>query len=163
MEEALRHVHVANKQNPSHLGQFLSGIHLGPPVSTWRSCCIRFRAPLAPGCSRRAYPTQCTHLTSFLRCFSWTAPRKASSEQPRPVSAIMVLHDPLDWALEVQVVVDVLRGGDVVLYMICRKKNCCREVPHTHVKQFVHEYVPCITQDNTPPTYNMCTWYTCID
>lgn len=24
----------------------------------------------------------------------------------------MVLHDPLDWALEAQVVVDVLRGGD---------------------------------------------------
>lgn len=23
----------------------------------------------------------------------------------------MVLHDPLDWALEAQVVVDVLRGG----------------------------------------------------
>eukprot|EP00904_Undaria_pinnatifida_P009049 jgi/Undpi1/5274/HiC_scaffold_2.g00555.m1 len=37
--------------------------------------------------------------------------RKAGSEQPRPVSAIMVLHDPLDWALEVQVVVDLLRGG----------------------------------------------------
>lgn len=35
----------------------------------------------------------------------------SKGERPRPVSAIMVLHDPLDWALEAQVVVDVLRGG----------------------------------------------------
>ena len=33
--------------------------------------------------------------------------------KPLPVSGIMVLHDPLDWALEAQVVVDVLRGGDL--------------------------------------------------
>ncbi|CAM9116595.1 unnamed protein product [Pylaiella littoralis] len=38
--------------------------------------------------------------------------RLPKGETPRPVSAIMVLHDPLDWALEAQVVVDVLRGGD---------------------------------------------------
>lgn len=37
--------------------------------------------------------------------------RLPKGETPRPVSAIMVLHDPLDWALEAQVVVDVLRGG----------------------------------------------------
>eukprot|EP00903_Cladosiphon_okamuranus_P011989 g11258.t1 len=36
----------------------------------------------------------------------------AEGERSRPVSAVMVLHDPLDWALEAQVVVDVLRGGD---------------------------------------------------
>ena len=28
-----------------------------------------------------------------------------------PVDAIMTLHDPLDWAVEAQIVVDVLRGG----------------------------------------------------
>ncbi|CAB1105712.1 unnamed protein product [Ectocarpus sp. CCAP 1310/34] len=38
--------------------------------------------------------------------------RLAEGERPRSVSAVMVLHDPLDWALEAQVVVDVLRGGD---------------------------------------------------
>lgn len=37
--------------------------------------------------------------------------RLAEGERSRPVSAVMVLHDPLDWALEAQVVVDVLRGG----------------------------------------------------
>ncbi|CAN0005956.1 unnamed protein product [Ectocarpus fasciculatus] len=38
--------------------------------------------------------------------------RLAEGERPRSVSAVMVLHDPLDWALEAQVVVDVLRGGE---------------------------------------------------
>ncbi|CAM9191195.1 unnamed protein product, partial [Hapterophycus canaliculatus] len=38
--------------------------------------------------------------------------RLGEGEHPRPVSAVMVLHDPLDWALEAQVVVDVLHGGD---------------------------------------------------
>lgn len=33
-------------------------------------------------------------------------------KEPRPVSAILVLHDPLDWLLEAQVVTDVLKGGN---------------------------------------------------
>ena len=52
--------------------------------------------------------------------FVWA--RKSHNEQPRPVSAILVLHDPLDWALEVQVVVDVLRGGNMFL-TACQKRS----------------------------------------
>lgn len=37
--------------------------------------------------------------------------RRTKIDRPAPVSAVMVLHDPLDWALETQVVCDVLRGG----------------------------------------------------
>jgi hypothetical protein len=35
----------------------------------------------------------------------------ASSANYEPVAAVMTLHDPLDWAVEAQVLVDVLRGG----------------------------------------------------
>ena len=57
------------------------------------------------------FPSCSTPLTYVLLPMFSLRTRKAGSEQPRPVSAIMVLHDPLDWALEVQVVVDLLRGG----------------------------------------------------
>ncbi|CAM9883772.1 unnamed protein product [Chrysoparadoxa australica] len=45
---------------------------------------------------------------------SYYVERHFGGEKTKPVEeveAIMVLHDPLDWALEIQVVVDVLRGG----------------------------------------------------
>lgn len=70
-------------------------------------------------------PLPITSLMYFPRCF-FCAARKANGEKPRPVSAIMVLHDPLDWALEVQVVVDVLHGGDVVslrIYTAAKKRS----------------------------------------
>ncbi|KAG5181341.1 HAD-like domain-containing protein [Tribonema minus] len=43
---------------------------------------------------------------------NFSLPPGASAPKPgAPVEAVMVLHDPLDWALEAQVVTDVLRGG----------------------------------------------------
>jgi hypothetical protein len=35
----------------------------------------------------------------------------AAAAKYEPVAAVMTLHDPLDWAVEAQVLVDVLRGG----------------------------------------------------
>ncbi|CAM9513222.1 unnamed protein product, partial [Phaeothamnion confervicola] len=52
----------------------------------------------------------------------WYVPRDLPTHKPSPscggdspsresVAAVMALHDPLDWLLELQVVVDVLAGG----------------------------------------------------
>jgi hypothetical protein len=40
-----------------------------------------------------------------------TVAAATSSANYEPVAAVMTLHDPLDWAVEAQVLVDVLRGG----------------------------------------------------
>jgi hypothetical protein len=42
---------------------------------------------------------------------SGSAAAGTSSANYEPVAAVMTLHDPLDWAVEAQVLVDVLRGG----------------------------------------------------
>lgn len=48
-----------------------------------------------------------------------TRMRRRHDKAPRPVSAILVLHDPLDWLLEAQVVTDVLRGGACARGRMC--------------------------------------------
>jgi hypothetical protein len=44
---------------------------------------------------------------------SWVDLYRLAPHHDEPIEAIIIMHDPIDWAPEIQVAVDVLIGGTV--------------------------------------------------